>query len=185
LKAPLASILYLHGLDSAPIAVKTSVLADMGFTVIAPMMHYREEKDLYVRLKNIAQHFNVKAIVGSSLGGYTAFWLGQEMGVPVVLLNPALSFYDRDPGLVPKNIQSVDIPVFIYQGAKDDTVDPEATKQWLADHYPGLKPRYHIEPKEKHQVNPRLFSQLMQQAFRYTVFDVWHGAPPLKSNYIF
>jgi dienelactone hydrolase len=169
LKAPLTSILYLHGLDSAPIAIKTSVFVDMGYAVVAPMMHYREEKDLYVRLKNIAQHFNVKAIVGSSLGGYTAFWLGQEMGVPVVLLNPALSFYDRDPGLIPKDIQRMDIPLFIYQGALDDTVDPVETRQWLADHYPGLQPVYHIEPQEMHQVNLSLFKALMQDAFQHAV----------------
>jgi uncharacterized protein len=169
LKTPLASILYLHGLDSAPIAVKTSVFADLGFSTIAPMLHYREETHLYRRVKNIAQYFDVKAIVGSSLGGYTAFWLGQDIGVPVVLLNPALSFYDRDPGLVPKSIKRMDIPVFIYQGALDDTVDPEETRQWLAQHYPDLQPQFQIEPQEMHQVNPSLFKALMQDAFQHTV----------------
>lgn len=136
------------------------------------MMHYREEKGLYQRLKHMAQYFKVKAIVGSSLGGYTAFWLAQDLGVPAVLLNPALSFYDRDPGLVPKDIQRMDLSAFIYQGALDDTVDPLETRQWLAHHYPKLQPFYHVEPEEMHQINPLLFKQLMQMALQPALFNM-------------
>jgi uncharacterized protein len=160
----LDTVLYLHGLDSAPVASKTSGLANLGFTVIAPKIHYREEHDLYIRLRKLAVYFCPKVIIGSSLGGYTAFWLSRDLGIPAVLINPALSFYDEDPGLVPKNISLSHEPVYIYQGALDDTVKPELTRQWLRVHLPRFQPILELAHDNGHQISATRFIDLMNRA---------------------
>lgn len=123
--------LYLHGLDSKPVASKTDLLLQRGYAVVAPMMHYREERALYPRLLNLLRQYPVELLVGSSLGGYTAFWLSHQFKIPALLFNPALAFRSQDPGFIPADIICGDTAQVIYQGMKDDTVIPSDTRAWI------------------------------------------------------
>lgn len=123
-------VLYLHGLDSSPTPEKTSMIARLGFRVIAPQMHYREEKNLYGRVGRLIDYFQPDWIVGSSIGGYMGFWLSRQFDIPAILINPALSFKEEDPGLI-QSFTLNDTAAHIVIGMKDDVVLPEKTLGWL------------------------------------------------------
>ncbi len=61
------------------------------------------------------------------------FWLSRETGVPAILINPALHFRERDPGLV-SGFQHNDVPAIVFIGMEDDVVLPEDTFAWLEKH---------------------------------------------------
>lgn len=157
-------VLYLHGFESSPTPIKTSALADLGYTVIAPHIHYKENRGTYERLKSLVEYFKVDWIVGSSLGGYTAFWLSQEFQIPTLLFNPALPFRKIDPGLVPKAIPITNANQTIFFGLKDDTVDPLTTKRWISSniHQEGIT--YFEYPENGHQISIEVFREVITKA---------------------
>ena len=125
------TVLYIHGYESAPTPAKTMALSDLGFAVIAPKIHYVENYNTYERLKSLALEYQIDWLVGSSLGGYTAFWLSQELILPTLLFNPSLIFKRTDPGLVKKDLEIKNFNQTIFLGLKDTTVDPLLTQKWL------------------------------------------------------
>lgn len=157
------SLLYLHGLDSQPTPLKTHLLSTLGMGVIAPQMHYREEKQLYNRLKQLCEQFNVQWIVGSSMGGYVAYWLSQDIGISCVLINPALAFRSQDPGLVPQDIPFTHAERIVYIGEEDDVVIPDNTIQWLGRFSPDDMPHIRMLPNVGHRVSADHLRDLVSQ----------------------
>lgn len=153
------SVLYIHGFDSSPMAEKTSIIAKMGFTVIAPKIHYKESRNTYQRLLQLAKEFKVEYIIGSSLGGYTAFWLSQELNIPTLLFNPALAFQRIDPGLVHKNTSITNTQQMIFLGMEDDTVDPKTTKNWLEKNHILDQVKIIEHPTNGHQISLDVFKE--------------------------
>lgn len=94
-------ILYLHGFRSTPQSTKASL--------IRAAMHQRGRVDDYVcpqlpvspraaakLVLATAQMESVEAlaVIGSSLGGYYATWLAEQLGCRAVLLNPSVKPYE-------------------------------------------------------------------------------------------
>ncbi len=124
------TIVYLHGLKSEP-GFKAKWLDTVYDNVISPSIHYTTEasdqifNDLYDELKNR----NVTAIIGSSMGGYYAYWLCKKLGVPGILFNPAL---DKRSMKMPIDKTGIhDVKYDIILGMNDDVVDPNRTMDWL------------------------------------------------------
>lgn len=82
--------LYIHGLGSFPMPEKLNLLKKHGFTPFALHLDYENETGVYSKLRSYALEKEVQFIVGSSLGGMLGYWLGEELGLPVLLFNPAL-----------------------------------------------------------------------------------------------
>lgn len=117
--------LYIHGLDSYPVPDKLEILDQAGLDVSALHLNYRTENNSYRILKSHAQKHNIEFIVGSSLGGYLGYWLGEELGLPCLLFNPAMSYSDILAEYMPE-ITHLNCPArFVVIGRWDDTVDPE------------------------------------------------------------
>ena len=70
------------------------------------------------------------------MGGWFAWNLGKELGVPVLLLNPALHSRSVDPNM-DLGVRSVLGPfprtskVFLALGLYDDIISPDKTLEWL------------------------------------------------------
>jgi esterase/lipase len=158
-----SSLLYLHGLDSQPTPLKTHMLSTFGMSVIAPQMHYREEKQLYNRLIKLCKYFNVQWIVGSSIGGYVAYWLSQDIGIPCILINPALSFRSLDTALVPSDISFTKAERIVFIGEKDNVVIPEDTIQWIRNFNPDDMRGIQILPDVGHRVTADYLRNLVSQ----------------------
>ena len=128
-------VLYLHGLDSNPAPEKVNVFSALGYEPIAPHLFYREDPKVILKIENLIETHQPDWITGSSLGGYTAFWMGLKYGLPTLLFNPALAFRSKDPGFiqVPDHLNTVQRLIIL--GLKDDIVLPQDTLNWLEENH--------------------------------------------------
>ncbi|MCH2044920.1 MAG: hypothetical protein MK212_12450 [Saprospiraceae bacterium] len=124
-------ILYIHGLYGNPKKEKIALLSERGHEIVAPFIDYEKEKEaVYPRLKQICQEADIEYIVGSSMGGYFGYWLGQDLKIPQLLFNPALPY--RSVLIpIPEIKEDPAVHSWVVVGAKDATIDPELNKQFF------------------------------------------------------
>ena len=118
-------IVYLHGLESEPGGTKVSFLAEKGM-VYAPNMDY-VTLDLSEFIHTLGMP---DLIIGSSIGGYVADIIGSQLGVDVLLFNPALHSRSFEPinNYTPKLGSTVHNVIL---GGKDDIIDCNKTCEYL------------------------------------------------------
>lgn len=116
--------IYLHGLNSYPIPEKIEMLENAGFDVYAPQLDYRGEPALFTRLRQEIIDQDIRFLIGSSLGGYLAFWLAEDLGLPCLLFNPAMSYSEQMSEYIPEIEQGKCPARFVVIGRWDDVVDP-------------------------------------------------------------
>jgi uncharacterized protein len=90
-------LLYLHGFRSSPQSFKARLMAERvahahpAVTWWCPQLPVSPRAAMDLVLGGIADWPRQRmAVIGSSLGGYYATWLGERLGCKVVLLNPAV-----------------------------------------------------------------------------------------------
>ncbi len=90
-------LLYLHGFRSSPSSVKARKMADTvqsqhpGVTWWCPQLPASPKQAVEMVLQGVSAWPRERmAIMGSSLGGFYAAWLAQQLDCPAVLLNPAV-----------------------------------------------------------------------------------------------
>ncbi|MGV3742229.1 MAG: YqiA/YcfP family alpha/beta fold hydrolase [Burkholderiaceae bacterium] len=90
-------ILYLHGFRSSPQSFKTRLIAQRlqelgrGSEYCCPQLP-GSPREAMALASDIAKQVPVQdlSLIGSSLGGYYAIWLAEQLGCRAVLLNPAV-----------------------------------------------------------------------------------------------
>ena len=127
-------ILYLHGLESKANCDKVGFLRSLGHIVTSPKIDYKDP-NCYSDLCDfvIRDYYKYDVIIGSSMGGWCAWNLGKDIGVPVLLLNPAVHSRSIDIDIEPVRDQKAS-KVFLAVGLADDVIDPETTIDWLNKH---------------------------------------------------
>ena len=124
--------LYIHGLDSSPLPEKTAIMEQAGLKVTAPHLNYRKNKKVYNVLRNLISENEIEFIIGSSFGGMLAYWLGEDLGIPVLLFNPAVVYWSVSIDL--PEIKNYTCPLrMVVLGEKDNIVDPEKNKVFFAE----------------------------------------------------
>ncbi|SDI55054.1 hypothetical protein SAMN05216588_1198 [Pseudomonas flavescens] len=89
------SILYIHGLNSAPASTKASQLSAamtaMGrqAQLRVPALHHHPRQAI-AQLEALIAELGRPVLVGSSLGGYYATHLAERHGLKALLINPAV-----------------------------------------------------------------------------------------------
>lgn len=122
--------LYIHGLDSIPAPEKLKILQDAGMETYALHLDYRNQHDAYYILKKHATRHQVKFIVGSSLGGFYAYWLAEELGLPCLLFNPALA--NRSLDAITPQLKQLNCPArYVVIGAGDEVIEPQGSLDFL------------------------------------------------------
>lgn len=124
-------ILYIHGLDSSPNPQRISYMQDLGHETLALHLDYRKQPDAYHLLHTLAREEGVKGIVGSSLGGCLGFWLGEDLGLPCLLFNPAMWLTPEEIGI------SADLARrcpkrYVVLGDLDERVNPDENWAFFA-----------------------------------------------------
>lgn len=89
------TLLYCHGFLSTPKSYKGQLLREYfepkGVRVLAPDLNLAPDDVAQVLLQTASSVHNAPlVVVGSSLGGFYAAWLSQQLGSPCVLVNPAV-----------------------------------------------------------------------------------------------
>ena len=90
-------ILYLHGFRSSPLSMKSRLLAAQMQALgrsdewLCPQLPASPKQAIELAL-SLVKDVPVEelTIIGSSLGGYYATWLAEQLGCRAVLLNPAI-----------------------------------------------------------------------------------------------
>jgi uncharacterized protein len=125
-------ILYLHGLESLPVGDKNEFMKEFGI-LHAPIVKYKEDKDFFSKLSNVIKDNNIDLVIGSSLGGYTAYHLGIMHEIPSITFNPALSLVETILGYSPlPNITDTQKSErFILLGELDDVVHNHVVTDYL------------------------------------------------------
>jgi predicted esterase YcpF (UPF0227 family) len=90
-------LLYLHGFRSSPSSAKARKMAEIvqaghpGVTWWCPQLHASPRQAIDALLAGVSAWPRERMVImGSSLGGFYAAWLAQQLGCPAVLLNPAV-----------------------------------------------------------------------------------------------
>jgi hypothetical protein len=90
-------LLYLHGFRSSPQSVKAQTMAKLvrsqhpEITWWCPQLPASPAQAMTLLLEGTAAWPRGQmAVMGSSLGGFYAAWLSAQLGVPAVLVNPAV-----------------------------------------------------------------------------------------------
>lgn len=128
-------IIYLHGLEAKPHPDKIAVLEKNGHEVLAPHFDFRSYNGIeepFAMIREMAEKQGSEFIVGSSFGGFLGYWIGQALGIPQLLFNPALSYNSL---LMPTPLVPVreELPSWVVLGAKDETVPPELNVDFFAN----------------------------------------------------
>ncbi len=122
--------LYLHGLNSTNITSRTKWLQRFG-KVVNPLLSYQNIPEAYKKIEKLIQHHSPDVIVGSSMGGFFGFHLGNYYRIPTLLLNPALIMSVL---IRPDNRQlASDTEHIISLGKRDPVIIPDITKQLLKE----------------------------------------------------
>lgn len=150
------TIVYLHGLDAVP-GPKSEWLSELG-EVFAPHMDYRKDAEVvFEKLVRDLRGVNVSLVIGSSMGGYMAYWLCKKIGAPGLLFNPALAARSVDVGVIDDGRYDPHFDVVL--GESDDVVDPARTRQWLSDN--GVDAEVHSE-RIGHKIPMQVFQKYVR-----------------------
>lgn len=150
------AIIYLHGFASA---VKAQCMKYDALGKIAPVHPFAPDYTqgftavLQSCVAFAASISSVSAVVGTSMGGYTASHLARQLGVPFVAINPAINpsqslkkyigkHQDYDGGEYELSAEQVSsYPTYNHSGAgliivsNLDEVIPAQTTKDFAEHY--------------------------------------------------
>tara|TARA_R110001592_G_scaffold288735_1_gene557856 strand:+ start:223 stop:711 length:489 start_codon:yes stop_codon:yes gene_type:complete len=124
-------IAFLHGLESRSGCDRVSWLKAQGHEVYNPQLFYAWDS-CYERVTNDFLKDKPDLIIGSSMGGWFAWNLGKDFGIPVLLLNPAMHSRTFDPEMEPVREQLAS-KVYVALGREDKTIDPVETVKCLTD----------------------------------------------------
>lgn len=168
---PKIKALYIHGLDSSPLPEKISIMEQAGMEVSALHLDYRTNKKVYFELKNLISENNIEFIIGSSFGGMLAYWLGEDMGIPVLLFNPAMVY---------QSVQ-VEIPVIkegscplrlVVLGEKDNLINPRENKIYFSKkERNGLTQKILVCSWLEHSIDFQTFDEMIFWAVKN--FSIW------------
>jgi hypothetical protein len=160
------NILFLHGLESKLSDPKRAILETYG-KVIAPDLEYKSNPNVIQNLYDEFIDQDINAIIGSSIGGFTAYYLANSLSISALLYNPALPYRKEIKQIIPTNLSSKPaLFMRIVLGAQDDTIIARDNLAFIAQN---TNPRtdYHISIKRElaHQIPLDIFDQETKSFF--------------------
>ena len=153
-KIPLIKIAYLHGLESTNASMKTEWLQFFS-ELYAPSVDYTQPR-IYETLKNEIIQFQPDFIIGSSMGGYFAFEMAQEINCPAILFNPALHSRSMEPDMTGHKIGQFKPDIKLILGENDTVINPEKTLDYIHNHQLS-NIRHTLLPRIEHQIPYKIF----------------------------
>ena len=124
------NLLYLHGLDGSLSDEKRAIM-EGSYNVIAPQIDYRKD-NVDAIIDAIFKENEIRAVIGSSMGGYVGYHISRKLELPCLLFNPAI--FSRSIELKFTSLPKYDYYVnqmVIVLGKKDKVVNGEKTMREL------------------------------------------------------
>ena len=158
------NILYLHGLDSKLSPEKRAVLEGYGKVFAADLNYYDNPDAISTIIEKYAEA-EIKAVIGSSMGGFAGYHVADAFSIPALLFNPAL--LKRS---VPQNIPVRNNHNHLKQiviGQIDDVIAPTDTLKYLGeDFHASTHLHLHLVPGLDHNIPVDFFAEEVKEFFR-------------------
>ena len=125
-------IAYLHGLVST-IDQKDPKIIFLNNTfdeVYTPQINYKDKNTFNKLLKDI-KRMQPDLIVGSSMGGYVSYLIGNKLTIPTLLFNPALIGRSFDPEVDNSDLKGTNHTIFF--GKMDKVINGNGVKSYLKE----------------------------------------------------
>jgi hypothetical protein len=160
-------ILFLHGLESKLSDEKRAILATYG-TVIAPDLDYKSNPDTIQNLYDEFKNQNINAIIGSSMGGFAAYYLANNLRICALLYNPALPYRNNVVQNIPSDLPKKRSPLMrIVLGGQDDEIKAKDNLAFLAQNFSELKEcTIQIINELAHQIPVPIFEKQTEYFFQ-------------------
>ena len=123
-------VLYLHGLESSQGGKKVDFLSSQGM-VYAPSLDYKDP-ECFANIYSLILKNDFDLIIGSSMGGYLAFTMGEIFQVPTILFNPALHSRSFEPNNHFKPKLGISFHTVVV-GDNDELIDSSKTIEFLEE----------------------------------------------------
>jgi len=158
-------ILYIHGLNGSLSPEKRALLEPYG-EVFAPAIDYLSDTHAIASISTAFKAMGINIVIGSSMGGFTGYYVSNIMQCPALLFNPALAKRS-----VPQNIPEIKNNSSrlkqIVLGTQDDVVNPKQTLKFLSEtliDHPEYK--IHIHSHLAHRIPLDVFKEEIQLFFK-------------------
>lgn len=155
------NILYLHGLDSKLSPEKKAILSQFG-KVISPDIDYYSNSAAIDFILSEIENQNIDVVIGSSMGGFAAYYVSTALEKPALLFNPALHQRSVEQEVPSFLINTHNLKQFVL-GAQDDVVNPAHTLQFLSRSFNRFTDFYiHLRPELNHGIPVPTFEYEVQ-----------------------
>lgn len=127
------NVAFFHGLESRPGSPKEKYLQSSFKDAYTPAMNYAGSfsfKDLLDEVKKR----KIDLLIGSSMGGWTAYALSTHTGIPTILFNPAMQGRSLEPNI---SIGNKGAKHIVILGKDDIVIDPKKTEEWIKNNGKG------------------------------------------------
>jgi predicted esterase YcpF (UPF0227 family) len=154
------NILFLHGLESKLSDPKRAILETYG-KVIAPDLDYKSNPNAIQNLYDEYQNQDINVIIGSSMGGFTAFHLAKSLGLCALLYNPALPYRNDVEQIIPTALPKKNSAFMRFVlGGQDDIIKAKDNLNFLAQNSnPQTDYDITIKGELAHQIPIDIFEQ--------------------------
>jgi len=122
-------IIYLHGWDGKRDEIKRKILSKFGDEVDYPHINYKSSKNI-INLFADKLRQPETIIIGTSFGGYIAYYASSYSDTPALMINPTLFFKNGGELRPDCNGQSIKDKHFIVS-AKDEIIDVKKTLKFF------------------------------------------------------
>lgn len=160
------TILYLHGLESKLSPSKRSVLERFG-TVVAPDLDYRKNPNVFDLLLNLNKEHKFDVAIGSSMGGFMAYYFANAVNRPALLFNPALPHRPVTQNIPAINTLNTASTLHFALGGQDDIIKANDNLKWLSENrLPNTAIKISIHNQMGHQIPLAIFENEANEFFR-------------------
>ncbi|MFN4763202.1 YqiA/YcfP family alpha/beta fold hydrolase [Gillisia sp. Q332] len=157
-------ILYLHGLESKLSEEKRTILGRFG-EVSAPNLNYYNNPDAIESIVEKYGKAGIDVVIGSSIGGFAAYYVSTVLKKPALLFNPALRKRSVEQIIPSEAINSYTLKHFVL-GADDNVVNPADTMNFISEKYNEFTDFHlHIRPKLAHSIPVHVFEDEVENFF--------------------
>ncbi|WP_338763061.1 YqiA/YcfP family alpha/beta fold hydrolase [Bernardetia sp. ABR2-2B] len=164
--------LYLHGLDSFLSDEKRVILEKYTDNLIAPSIDYRKDPYTIQTLLKRYQNQKIELVIGSSMGGLTAYYLSWFWQIPCLAFNPALPYRSiiQELPALPTMVNNEKNPrkeyLRVILGRHDDTINPFDTLPILMSDMNENEPlSIHLRNDLAHQIPFDIFDEELNYFF--------------------
>lgn len=153
--------IWLHGMGGSPNQEKIKLMEEYGLKTHALHMDYNAEPLKFEILRDYCIEHKIELLVGSSYGGFLGFWLSEELGIPCLLLNPAVSLRGKKRTM--PNMTAFQSPLcLVAVGNQDDKIDHERTLLFMdKDRREGKKILTKVVENEGHGFSMQAFNTIL------------------------